>query len=219
MPAASANSQTPSTTQTVVRLIRGWKRARMIDKIIPAHRTGIRRPSIDLDQTKSGVDYGMRSYPATVMSKTADPGARASHEDRMTIGRLAKAAGVGVETIRYYQGRGLLPVPKAAVGFRQYPASMVQRIGFIKRAQGLGFSLDEVASLLDLEDGRNRRAIQAVTRCRLEQIDDKLGDLRRMQSVLRNLLEECEVTGRASPCPIIAALMHPATPSPDASSG
>ena len=80
--------------------------------------------------------------------------------DWMTVGRLAKVAGVGVETIRYYQGRGLLPIPKNAGSFRRYPASMIQRIGFIKRAQSLGFSLDEVKSLLDLEDGRNRRAIQ-----------------------------------------------------------
>ncbi|WP_366952970.1 MerR family transcriptional regulator, partial [Pseudomonas aeruginosa] len=95
----------------------------------------------------------------------------------MTVGRLAKVAGVGVETIRYYQGRGLLPIPKNAGSFRRYPASMIQRIGFIKRAQSLGFSLDEVKSLLDLEDGRNRRAIQTVTRRRLDQIDEKVGDL------------------------------------------
>lgn len=86
---------------------------------------------------------------------------------------------------------------------------MIDRIGFIKRAQGLGFSLDEVASLLDLEDGRNRRAIQSVTRQRLAQIDEKMGDLGRMQSALRDLLNECETTGHAHPCPIIAALLGP----------
>lgn len=134
--------------------------------------------------------------------------------ERLTIGRLAKAAGVGVETIRYYQGRGLLPVPKATGGFRQYPVSMIERIGFIKRAQGLGFSLDEVASLLDLEDGRNRRAIQNVARRRLDQIEEKLGDLGRMQSALRDLLAECEATGHAHPCPIIAALLGPLPEAP-----
>ncbi|MFO1226104.1 MerR family transcriptional regulator [Roseateles sp.] len=138
----------------------------------------------------------------------------ANSGDRLTIGRLAKAAGVGVETIRYYQGRGLLPVPKTGSGFRRYPVSMIERIGFIKRAQGLGFSLDEVASLLDLEDGRNRRAIQSVARRRLEQIDEKSGDLRRMQSVLRDLLAECEATGHAHPCPIIAALLGPPPDAP-----
>ncbi|SCK20632.1 MerR family transcriptional regulator, mercuric resistance operon regulatory protein [Variovorax sp. HW608] len=142
------------------------------------------------------------------MKKIEDPGLVATG-DRLTIGRLAKAAGVGVETIRYYQSRGLLPVPKAATGFRQYPMSMIDRIGFIKRAQDLGFLLDEVASLLDLEDGRNRRAIQTVTRRRLEQINEKLSDLERMRSALRGLLDECEVTGHAHPCPIIAALLGP----------
>jgi DNA-binding transcriptional MerR regulator len=79
----------------------------------------------------------------------------------------AKAAGVGVETVRYYQSRGLLRVPAANGGFRVYPAATIDRIAFIKRAQALGFTLDEVRSLLDLEDGRNRRAIQSVTQARL----------------------------------------------------
>ncbi len=141
------------------------------------------------------------------MNRTAKLGVLLPNADHLTIGRLAKAAGVGVETIRYYQGRGLLPVPKAVGGFRRYPAAMVERIGFIKRAQGLGFSLDEVSSLLDLEDGRNRRAIQSVSRRRLAQIEEKLGDLGRMQLALRDLLAECEATGHAHPCPIIAALL------------
>ncbi|WP_410963409.1 MerR family DNA-binding protein, partial [Salmonella sp. SAL04292] len=72
---------------------------------------------------------------------------------------------------------------------------MIQRIGFIKRAQSLGFSLDEVKSLLDLEDGRNRRAIQTVTRRRLDQIDGKVGDLQRRRGALRDMLERCEDTG------------------------
>lgn len=125
----------------------------------------------------------------------------------LTIGRLAKAAGIGVETIRYYQSRGLLPVPRATTGFRQYSPSMIDRIHFIKRAQALGFSLDEVASLLDLEDGRNRRAIQTVTRKRLEQIGEKVGDLERMRTALTLLLQECEATGHPHTCPIIAALL------------
>lgn len=165
--------------------------------------------ALDPDQTRSGLNYRLRRYPAPTMKKPEGAGISAGSGNRLTIGRLAKAAGVGVETIRYYQSRKLLPVPKAAAGFRQYPLSMIERIGFIKRAQALGFSLEEVASLLDLEDGRNRRAIQTVTRQRLEQIDEKLGDLGRMQSALRGLLDECEATGHAHPCPIIAALLGP----------
>ncbi|WP_258055311.1 MerR family transcriptional regulator [Pseudomonas aeruginosa] len=161
----------------------------------------------------AGVNYAVLRYSLLVMNKTVDPSMKEGPGDWMTVGRLAKVAGVGVETIRYYQGRGLLPIPKTAGSFRRYPASMIQRIGFIKHAQSLGFSLDEVKSLLDLEDGRNRRAIQTVTRRRLDQIDEKVGDLERMRGALRDMLVRCEETGEALPCPIIAALMTPLTPS------
>lgn len=125
---------------------------------------------------------------------------------RLTVGRLAAAAGVGVETIRYYQTRGLLPVPKSVGAFRHYPVTMIQRIAFIKRAQALGFTLDEVRSLLDLEDGRNRRAIQSVASARLTEIETKLDDLQRMYRVLGELLRRCRATGQAHPCPIISTL-------------
>jgi MerR family mercuric resistance operon transcriptional regulator len=125
----------------------------------------------------------------------------------LTIGRLAKVAGIGVETIRYYQARRLLPVPRAVGAFRRYSPAMVDRIAFIKRAQALGFSLDEVRTLLDLEDGRNRREIQAVTHARLAQIEDKLFGLQRMRSTLVELLERCRSTGQAHPCPIIESLV------------
>lgn len=124
----------------------------------------------------------------------------------LTIGRLAKAAGVGVETVRYYQSRGLLRVPATNGSFRVYPAATVHRIGFIKRAQALGFTLDEVRSLLDLEDGRNRRAIQSVAEARLGQIEDKLADLQRMRGALSDLLHRCRHTGPAQACPIIETL-------------
>lgn len=130
----------------------------------------------------------------------------------LTIGRLAKAAQVGVETIRYYQGRGLLPVPRASGAVRHYPPALVDRIGFIKRAQGLGFSLQEISTLLDLADGRNRRAVQAVTTARLEQIRAKLADLTRMRDALDELLERCVATGHTQPCPIIEVLMGPPNP-------
>jgi MerR family mercuric resistance operon transcriptional regulator len=128
----------------------------------------------------------------------------------LTIGKLARAAGVGVETIRYYQQRGLLPVPASAGSFRQYPASLQARIRFIKRAQELGFSLDEISELLKLEDGSDRDSIRHIAADRLSQIAAKLADLSRMQQVLTHLVGECEHTGRDQPCPIIASLaMHP----------
>jgi MerR family mercuric resistance operon transcriptional regulator len=124
----------------------------------------------------------------------------------LTIGRLARTAGVGVETVRYYQSRGLLRVPPADGAFRVYPASAINRIGFIKRAQTLGFTLEEVRSLLDLEDGRNRRAIQSVAQARLGQIEDKLADLQRMRDALSDLLRLCRQTGPTAACPIIETL-------------
>ncbi len=136
----------------------------------------------------------------------------------LTIGRLARAADVGIETIRYYQRRKLLPTPDPKTGsvFRTYPVELVDRIRFIKRAQQLGFSLDEIATLLQLEDGTNRRAIRKVADARLAQIREAMADLRRMAETLSHLIEHCEATGQAHSCPIIDALIS--SPNPAASS-
>lgn len=120
--------------------------------------------------------------------------------------RLARAAGVSVETVRYYQSRGLLRVPAANGGFRVYPAATVHRIGFFKRAQAPGFNLDEVHSFLDLEDGSNRRAIQSNTLAWLDQIEAKLADLQRVRGVLSDMLHRWRETGPARPCPIVDTL-------------
>jgi Hg(II)-responsive transcriptional regulator len=124
----------------------------------------------------------------------------------LTIGKLAKSAGVGVETIRYYQQRGLLPVPEASGSYRYYPVSLGNRIRFIKRAQELGFTLDEVSELLSLEDGIDRASIRHIAGQRLNEIQVKLADLNRMKKALTHLIHECEHTGREQPCPIIATL-------------
>lgn len=132
----------------------------------------------------------------------------ASNAPALTIGRLARAADVGVETIRYYQRRKLLPQPARSDGaFRKYPAALVDRIRFIKRAQELGFTLEEIGALLALEDGRNRRAIRKVAAARLEQIRARIADLSRMEHTLSHLIEHCAATGEARPCPIIATLL------------
>ena len=128
--------------------------------------------------------------------------------DLLTIGRLARAAGVGVETIRYYQQRLLLPVPVASGGFRHYPAELVDRIRFVKRAQELGFSLDEISGLLRLHDGSDRKSIRQIASARLAQIEAKLADLHRMESVLKHLIAACEHTKAGLPCPIIETLAH-----------
>ncbi len=124
----------------------------------------------------------------------------------MTIGRLAKAANVGIETVRYYQQRKLLPVPPAQGAFRHYDPALADRIRFIKRAQELGFSLDEVAQLLRLQDGIDRRAIRRISSQRLAQIETKLADLKRMQRVLKHLVTACEEAATDRPCPIIETL-------------
>ena len=124
----------------------------------------------------------------------------------LTIGRLAKAANVGIETIRYYQNLELLPVPPPKSGaFRYYPASLIERIRFIKLAQELGFTLAEIGTLLKLADGTDRRSIRKLAADRLTQIRLKLAGLQRMERALEQALHDCETTGSAKPCPIIAA--------------
>lgn len=126
--------------------------------------------------------------------------------EQLTIGRLARAANVGIETIRYYQKLNLLPTPApSGTTFRQYPLALVDRIRFIKRSQDLGFTLGEIASLLALEDGTDRAAIRKIANARLDDINKRIVDLERMQSILTHLIHECEDTGRTKPCPIISA--------------
>ena len=132
--------------------------------------------------------------------------------EQLTIGRLARAAEVGIETIRYYQKLNLLPTPAPnGTTFRQYPFALVKRIRFIKRSQDLGFTLGEIASLLALEDSADRVAIRRIANARLNDINMRIADLERMQSVLTHLILECEMTGQTKPCPIISAFTDGAT--------
>jgi MerR family mercuric resistance operon transcriptional regulator len=125
----------------------------------------------------------------------------------LTIASLAQAAGVGVETVRYYERRGLIAQPARAGGsYRRYGGNHVHRIRFIRRAQELGFNLEEIETLLDLEDGTDRRTIRRIAGARLEEIRRRLVDLKRMERVLAHLLHECEVHDKAPRCPIIAAI-------------
>ncbi|MCC7516372.1 MAG: MerR family transcriptional regulator [Pseudomonadales bacterium] len=127
----------------------------------------------------------------------------------LTIGRLAKQAGVGVETIRYYQQRGLLPVPAGNGSYRQYPVALVERIGFIKRAQELGFSLDEIMELLQMDESMERDNIRQLAAKKAAQIQQKIDDLQRIQTTLQALVSCCANTGTQTPCPIIATLTAP----------
>ena len=124
-----------------------------------------------------------------------------------TIGAVAEAAGVGVETVRYYERRGLVSQPGRGAGaYRRYGSGHVDRIRFIKRAQALGFSLEETATLLELEDGTDRKSIRRIAAARLEETRRRIADLRRIERVLGHLLHECETHGKSPKCPIIAAI-------------
>lgn len=125
-----------------------------------------------------------------------------------TIGRLAEHAGVGIDTIRFYERKGLLPQPqRTASGYRLYNQSSISRIRFVRRAKELGFSLDEIQNLLKLQDNSGPKAeVKAITRRKLEQIDEKISDLNRMRSVLQTLDAECSGKGSVSGCPIIEAM-------------
>lgn len=130
----------------------------------------------------------------------------------LTIGRLAKQAGVGVETVRYYQRRGLLPTPPDHGGYRQYPVALLNRIRFIKRAQELGFSLDEIQELLQLDEHTDRASIRQLATTKIAQIQKKMDDLSRIQATLQQLVGCCAETDTKAPCPIIASLAD--TPPP-----
>ena len=124
-----------------------------------------------------------------------------------TIGNLARASGVGVETVRYYERRGLVPQPSRATGaYRRYTHGHVSRIRFIRRAQELGFSLDEIETLLELQDGTDRHSIRRIAGKRLEETRRRIAGLQRIERVLQHLLHECEGHGKAPRCPIIAAI-------------
>ena len=129
-------------------------------------------------------------------------------QPRMTIGRVAKLANVGVDTVRFYERRGLLPAAqRSAAGYRQYAATTIDRLQFIRRAKTLGFSLEEIATLLDLQDnGGPKSAVKGITAGKLEQIDAKIADLTRMRSVLQSLHQDCSGSGDVCGCPIIDAL-------------
>jgi MerR family transcriptional regulator, mercuric resistance operon regulatory protein len=123
----------------------------------------------------------------------------------MTIGRLAREAGVNIETVRYYQRRGLLPTPrKPPGGARRYSSDSLQRLRFIRRAQELGFTLREISELLMLGDGSCAET-RAIAEKRLRDIEMRLHDLKSMHTTLEKLIRTCRA-GNHPPCPIIASL-------------
>ena len=126
--------------------------------------------------------------------------------EELTIGQLARASDVNVETIRYYQRRELLDEPEKPLGgHRRYAPAAVRRIKFIRRAQQLGFTLEEVKNLLRLEDGGGCRETRQIAEQKVTIIEARIAALKRMRSALRELIAQCG-DERARTCPIIATL-------------
>ncbi len=127
--------------------------------------------------------------------------------DQMTIGALARAAGVGVETIRFYQRRGLLPHPARPYGsVRRYGRAELARLRFVRRSQQLGFTLDEIAELLRLEDGTHCDEARMLAESKLTDVCRKLEDLQRMADALTELIDRCCAADSKMTCPLIAGL-------------
>ncbi|HEY9459799.1 MAG TPA: Hg(II)-responsive transcriptional regulator [Paralcaligenes sp.] len=125
----------------------------------------------------------------------------------LTIGAFAKAAGVNVETIRFYQRKGLLLEPdKPYGGIRRYGGADVARVRFVKSAQRLGFSLDEIAELLRLEDGAHCDEASSLAEHKLQDVREKMVDLVHMEAVLSELVRACHARTGSVSCPLIASL-------------
>ncbi|RMD82376.1 MAG: heavy metal-responsive transcriptional regulator [Candidatus Dadabacteria bacterium] len=127
----------------------------------------------------------------------------------LRIGELAKRAGVNLQTIYYYERRGLLPAPPRVGGnYRAYPPEAVARVRFIRRAQQLGFTLSEIEELLSLRARPRARCREVYQRAerKLVQIDEKIRALRAMRKALVSLMSQCQGKAPASECPILDAL-------------
>lgn len=135
-------------------------------------------------------------------------------EEGLTIGALARVAGVNVETIRYYHRIGLLPLPRPAHGsFRRYDHESFQRVRFIRRAQRLGFALDEIARLLGLADGKHCRETRNLAEQKLAVVEEKLADLAAIRKALKTMIAACDRGGGGRGCPIIESLSEDDEPS------
>ncbi|WP_421580155.1 MerR family transcriptional regulator [Shinella sp. M31] len=120
----------------------------------------------------------------------------------LTIGKFAAAADVGVETVRFYQRRGLLSTPKRIDGFRHYGESDVSRLRFIRQAQAAGFTLEEIRQLLALDSGEDRAAAREMASKRIAELDARMEALQHARASLQKLVSECAV-GKTGPCPIL----------------
>jgi len=131
------------------------------------------------------------------------------NQETMRIGQLASAANVNIQTLRYYERRGLLSEPeRTPAGHREYPEEAVRRVRFIKSAQELGFTLKEIEDLLRLRDDQTASCsdVRAAARTKMDDIDHKIGSLRAMRRALAILERTCTGDGSTRECPILEAL-------------
>ena len=133
-----------------------------------------------------------------------------THPGSVTIGVLAESAGVNVETIRFYQRKRLMPEPRRPQGgIRRYGDAELARLRFIRSAQNLGFSLDEIAELLKLEDGTHCGEARQLAEVKLRDVRERLSHLRRIESALRTLVARCSSARGSVKCPLISSLRGP----------
>lgn len=132
---------------------------------------------------------------------------------QMTISRLAAAGGVHVETVRYYQRRGLLSEPqRPAGGVRRYTQTDVGRLQFIRRAQAMGFSLDEIAGLLEVRGQRACERTRQLTERKLDEVRRRREELQQLEADLERLVEECRHATKGAACPTLDLLTTPVPP-------
>lgn len=127
----------------------------------------------------------------------------------MTIGEVARSVGIGVETIRFYERKGLIhEPPRRASGYRQYETGAVKRLKFIRRAKDLGFTLAEIKGLLDLRSGPDTQCedIRLELEAKLEDIEQRIADLRHMKRAIKDFWQTCESSDPRGECPILMAL-------------
>jgi MerR family mercuric resistance operon transcriptional regulator len=122
----------------------------------------------------------------------------------LTIGKFAAAGGVGVETIRFYQRKGLLDQPTRDSGIRRYGSEDVRRLRFIRQAQAAGFTLEEIKELLDLDARDDRARARELAHARIGALDSKIAELKRARDALTRLATECS-SEKAGPCPILTS--------------
>jgi DNA-binding transcriptional MerR regulator len=127
--------------------------------------------------------------------------------DFIGIGALARGAGVGIDTVRYYERSGLLaPNTRLASGYRRYSTVELARLRFIRRAQALGFTLKEVRQLLALSNGRDVARVKRIAQEKLEDVNERIAALERVRGGLTSLIATCPGHGRVGDCPILKAL-------------